>query len=347
MSFQGSKTAPILGLFEQRFDGDDALMRLARLRFQQVGMGIEIHGGTPETIDRALSFKPSPDTPVVVHLPRQFNLTDSSARDQIVLLARQQAGKAIGFVIHDHPDLARQPREYQAAARELDTRLSAIPDSPKVFIEYAAGLEPAAFVDFFRGIKSSACLGPGIDIGHLGIRAIRSAYAASRSGEDICSLKSLPSRWPELIDDIEAAKQTALPAALNTICELGRLNLPAHFHLHDGHPLSTFSPYGVSDHLGFLSQIPIPFEHQGRRALAPMFGPAGLAKIKRAALEAFGAARLSFTLEIHPTGEQLDLADAAPFFSHWTDQTNARKTQHWLSLLAQNHALFAGMDRPD
>ena len=50
--------------------------------------------------------------------------------------------------------------------------------------------------------------------------------------------------------------------------------------------------------------------------------------------------RLSFTLEIHPTGGRLGLADAAGLFRHWTDKTNAEQMNHWLSVLQVNHALL-------
>ena len=41
-----------LGLFEKRIEGDDALMELARLRFQQAKMGAEMHAATPEQLER-------------------------------------------------------------------------------------------------------------------------------------------------------------------------------------------------------------------------------------------------------------------------------------------------------
>jgi len=70
-----------------------------------------------------------------------------------------------------------------------------------------------------------------------------------------------------------------------------------------------------------------------------MFGPAGLARIVAKAIEAIRD--VSFTLEIHPTGERLLLGeDAAPLFGHWRDKTNAEQMNHWLSVLARNHALL-------
>ena len=77
---------------------------------------------------------------------------------------------------------------------------------------------------------------------------------------------------------------------------------------------------------------------RGRRSTPLMFGPAGLGRLVAKAIEAIG--RVSFTLEIHPTGERLSLGDAAPLFGHWLDKTNAEQMNHWLSVLGRNHALL-------
>src|SRR5437879_4110115 len=61
-----------LGLFEKRIDGDNCLMELARRRFQQTGMGAEMHACTPDQLDWLMKFRPE-DVAVVVHLARDFN----------------------------------------------------------------------------------------------------------------------------------------------------------------------------------------------------------------------------------------------------------------------------------
>ena len=127
---------------------------------------------------------------------------------------------------------------------------------------------------------------------------------------------------------------------LNVIQALGRLEKPLHFHLHDGHPLSTISPFGVSDHLSFLVEIPIPFEYKGRRSLDPMFGPSGLSRIVTESLQLLGPDRVFFTLGIHPAEGRLPLANADYLFNHWRDKTNAERMNYWLSILAQNHKLL-------
>ena len=142
------------------------------------------------------------------------------------------------------------------------------------------------------------------------------------------------------MSEVEVAVNSALPTVLNLIQTIGALGKPVHFHLHDGHPLSTFSPFGVSDHLSFLTAIPVGFDWRGRRTLPLMFGPAGLAQIVSHALRINAGKLLSFTLEIHPTAGQLPLGDASTLFSHWRDKTNAQKMNHWLSVLGENHRLL-------
>src|SRR5262249_30762440 len=145
---------------------------------------------------------------------------------------------------------------------------------------------------------------------------------------------------PGLMPDVQAAVHSALPTLLKLINELGQTGKPVHFHLHDGHPLSTFSPFGVADHLSFSAEIPLRFEYRGRKSVGTMYGVEGLREIASVATKAIGAERASFTMEIHPTFEQLPLdSSAASLFGHWTDKTNAEKMNHWLAILSQNAAV--------
>jgi hypothetical protein len=332
--------SPTLGLFEKRIEGDDSLLELARLRFQQAGMGAEMHAGAPAQLEALLRFRPSSQAPVTVHLPRHFNLVEQAACDRIAEFARCFAGRVRGLILHDHAAMADQPAEYFRAARELNLRLAADGTVPMVFIEYAAGLPPDRFADFFRSIGDFEHLSACIDVGHVGIRQVRKAYAESHDGEDVCALKSNPAMLPQVMEDVNSAVKTALPTVVKLIEHLGSLRKPVHFHLHDGHPLSTFSPFGVSDHLSFLSEIPLPFEFHGRHSAPLLFGPVGLRRITETALGAIGSERMTLTLEIHPTFERRALGDAAPLFAHWGDLMNAETMNHWLSVLTQNHALL-------
>jgi hypothetical protein len=264
---------------------------------------------------------------------------DQGARDEILKYARHFKERLEGMVLHDHPALVSQRTEYLDAAVRLNEELSQIQGSPVLFIEYAVGLRPEDFVQFFKTAAGLQRIGTCIDIGHVGIRAAQTAYAASHPG-DICALKTQPADLARLMPEVDAAVDFAVSEVLALIRNVAALNKPLHFHLHDGHPLSTFSPFGVSDHLSFFREIPLGFEYRGRRAVPTMFGPSGLGKVVQAALASTDQARLSFTIEIHPEGERLPLGEAAPLFSHWTDKTNAEQMNHWLTVLSGNHALL-------
>jgi hypothetical protein len=337
-----------LGLFEKRFEGDDALLELARWRFQQARMGAEMHAATPQQLEEMMRFRPSfvkntteggpaNDLPVVVHLPRHFNLLNEEHCKQIAGMASAFAGRIYGLVIHDHPDLVSRSEEFVRATQAIESRLAQIPACPLLFVEYAAGLEPRMFTRFFESIHELTHISSCIDVGHVGIKQARNTFASTHPGEDICALKSQPSRIPELISDIETAVGSGLPTVLDLIETLGKIGKPVHFHLHDGHPLSTFSPYGVSDHLSFLMELPLNFDYRGRCSVPLMFGRAGLQQIAKKAVQSIGRERISFTLEIHPLAGQLSLGDAAPLFSHWIDKTNAERMNHWLAVLSENH----------
>jgi hypothetical protein len=329
-----------LALFEKRFAGDDALLRLAQAKFKEAGMGAEVHAGTPEQLQEILKFRPSLTLPVVVHLPRSFDLVEATCRQQIVELV-QRCGESIdGVVLHDHSAIPARHADYVAAAWKLEEMLEDLGEGPMVFVEYAAGLEPGSFTRFFRDILDLERVSACIDIGHVGIRAARAVYARQHGGEDVCGLKSQGQRLPHLIGDVQASVAAGASAVFELIDLILATRKAVHFHLHDGHPLSAFSPFGVADHLSFGTEIPLPFEYQGRRGLPTMFGQEGLSKLVAHALHQSGARGVSFTLEIHPTEKRLALGDSASFFSHWADLTNAERMNQWLEDLTRNHEVL-------
>lgn len=340
MSILAQSKVRTLGLFEKRIEGDDCLMELARLRFQEAGMGAEMHADTPEHLVHVMGFRPWEDAPVVVHLARGFNLAEEPSRKRISDFAARFAGQVYGLVLHDHATMSIRKKDYIAAAWKMDDQLEKTSQCPMLFIEYAAGLDPDDFARFFSAIPDLDRISACIDIGHVGIREARAAYARSHGGEDICALKAQSARLPAVMADVQDAVSSGAVAVLDLVQRIAALKKPVHFHLHDGHPLSTFSPFGVSDHLSFLTEIPLSFEYGGRRAVAPMFGPAGLSKLVTRAVELMGPRRTSFTLEIHPTGERLPLDQAASLFEHWSDKANAEKMNHWLAVLTRNHQLL-------
>ena len=340
MSSNEQQKVKTLGLFEKRFDGDNCLMDLARRRFMEAGMGAEMHAGTTEHLDWSMSYRLGAEVPLTVHLPRDFNLMEAQSRARILAFATRYAGRVYGFVLHDHTTLATHRKDYIDAAWELDDCLQRVVGCPMVFVEYAAGLEPGDFAGFFEAIPDLDRIGACIDIGHVGMRAARAAYAKCHGGEDICALKSQTVRLQQVMPEVDAAVTSAPAVVLDLVERISGFKKPVHFHLHDGHPLSTFSPFGVSDHLSFLAEIPLNFEYRGTRTLAPMFGSTGLGTLVSRAVTLMGRDRISFTLEIHPTGERLSLGDAASLFDHWADKSNAEKMNHWLAVLGMNHLLL-------
>jgi hypothetical protein len=244
------------------------------------------------------------------------------------------------MVLHDHAAMASRQNDYVAAAWKLENELERFAGCPMLFIEYAAGLEPKDFVRFFRSILDLDHISACIDISHVGIQAARDSFAQTNRGEDVCSLRSRgPGLTPRILE-VQAAVAAGAEAVLELIEMIATLKKPVHFHLHDGHPLSTFSQFGVADHLSFFTEIPLSFEHNGRRTVPPMFGPAGLTALVARTIKLITARRVSFTLEIHPTGERLALGESLPLFKRWSDKTNAEKMNHWLDVLSRNHRLL-------
>ena len=309
-------------------------------------MGAEMHPTTPDDLEKAMWFRPSlvsepgaepapPGRDLTVHLPRGLVLPEAQSR--ILEFAARFAGRVYGMVLHDHPDLASRPGPYLEAVRDLDRLLARIPQRPWLFIEYAAGLDVAVYRAFLESARDFQRIGACIDVGHIGIWRARQAFAKLHPDTDVCALKREPARVPGLMSEVQAAVDESLPAVLELIGGLGPLGKPTHFHLHDGHPLSTFSRYGVSDHLSFLTRIPLGFDYQGHRTAPLMFGPAGLSRIVRRALDTLGPNRASFTLEIHPPDGRLPLdSEAALLFRHWVDKTNAERMNLWMATLAEN-----------
>lgn len=331
----------LLALFQKRIGGDDALLKLAGLRFSEAGLGMECYAETPDELRALLTFKPAPESPVTVHLPRQIDLFDPGSRSLILEFARCFKGEVFGLVVHDQPEAAVHFDGYVDALHRVETGLREIGNPPYLFVEYAAGLEPELFIKLLKAIRDFEWVSGCIDTGHLGLWYVRKNYSRKYPGEDVCALTPLDSRLPEVIEDVRAAMCSAADEVLYVIQELARLGKPLHFHLHDGHPLSTLSPFGVSDHLSFLNEIPIPFEYRGKKSLRPMYGPSGLSKMVTKSLKFLGPDQVSLCLEIHPTEGRLPLGNAAHLFDHWTDKGNAERMNFWLSVLAHNHVLLS------
>jgi hypothetical protein len=331
----------IFGLFQKRIDGDDALLELARLRFKQSNLAVELYAENPQALEWLLNFKPYPHTPATVHLSRKINLFDPSAVSMIVDFAKAFQGRVYGFVIHDQREMALDVERYKLAAERLNARLETIQSCPKLFIEYACGLEPDGFVSFFQSIENLQGISCCIDIGHVGISRARKVFRQFHHNVDVWKFKPNHPELPNVINDVDYAVKSALPTALEIIDALKAIDKPLHFHLHDAHPISTFSRYNVCDHLSFFQTFPIPFLFNGTTELDPMYGPSGLSKIVFHAFNKPNFAPTTLTLEIHPIIEgRKSLDDGAYLFNHWTDKTNAEQMNRWLSVIVDNYRLL-------
>ncbi|HTT55310.1 MAG TPA: hypothetical protein VMH35_28295 [Streptosporangiaceae bacterium] len=328
---------PVHGLFQRRVAGDDALLRLARLRFAQMGLGAEVYAGSPDELGHALRFVPPHPSLPLVHLDRGVNVLHEPGRAVVAEFADRFAGRVAGLVVHDKREMAAQTDQLVAGMRELNARLCQRPGAPFVYLEYAAGLEPAWFVEVAERLQDAERISCCLDVGHLGIRQASASFARSHPGLSLGDLGPGDSRLPEVVAGVQDAVGSALPCVLDVTRSIGRLGKQFHFHLHDGHPLTP----GLHDHFTFLTRLPIPFAYQGVRSLGMMYGPGGLASIVRGAVEACGPRGVSFTLEIHQVEGRLPLADAARLFSHWRDLTNAERMNYWLSVLGENAILMS------
>lgn len=329
----------ILALFQKRIEGDDALLDLAQQRFRRAGLGAEFYAENPDELDHLMGFSPGGDTLPMVHLPRGTDLCQEGGR-QLVLGFAERFGKRVsGLIVHDQKEIRDRFDGYLAALKRVEAGLGKIRPSPFLFIEYAAGLRPDLFVRLFEAARHLEKISTCLDTGHLGLWQVRNAYGRKHPGEDVCALEPSNPTLLGRIDDVQEATGSALNKLVEVIHGIGNLGKPLHFHLHDGHPLSTFSEFGVSDHLSFLTRIPIPFEYKGSRTLRPMYGPEGLSKIVGESLSRLSPDRISFTLEIHPTEGRRPLGEDAHLFEHWKVKDNAERMNCWLSVLEENQKL--------
>jgi hypothetical protein len=324
-------------LFQQRVDGDDALLKLAGLRFAQMGLAAEVHARTPDQLEYVLQFVPSHARLPVVHLDRGINVLHGRDRAVVREFADRFAGRVAGLVVHDKREMAAQTDRLLAALRKLNARLCERPDGPLVFLEYAAGLDRGWFVEVAERLQAAERVSCCIDVGHIGLRQAAARFADRHPGLNLRKLSPVDDRLPDLVADVQDAVGSALPHVLDVTRSLARLGKHLHFHLHDGHPLVP----GLRDHFSFLTRLPIPFSFQGRQSLSMMYGPGGLASIVSAAIEACSPRGASFTIEVHQVEGRLPLTDAAWLFPHWRDTTNAERMNYWLSVLSENAMLIS------
>lgn len=325
------KRPPLLALFHKKVAGDDALLRLAQLRFNEAGLGPEYYADSVSDLEHHMGFCPDFTKDIFLHLPRELNAFEEGSGKYVRELAGAFRGHVTGLILHDQEEAAHSALEYESAIRSL---ASQIKGGPRLYIEYAVGLDPHIFINLIKSLKEVENIGACLDIGHIGMKQIFSAYSLKTGGGNILALRSSKKLTASNLEDVEEAKKSALPVVLEMIEELGSLGKPVHFHLHDGHPLSRLSPFGLTDHLSFYEKTPLPFQWKGE--IDPMFGTQGLAKIIEASLTRIGAHQLTYTLEMHPAMRRLPLGNGAPLFTAWEDLTNAEIMNDWLWELKKN-----------
>lgn len=329
---------PLHALFQRRIDGDDALLRLARRRFEEAGLAAEVYAGSSAELEAVLRFVPDGARPPMVHLSREIDLIEPEGEARVARLAGRFGDRVSGFVVHDRRHLPARLPELLAASQRLSGVLSAA-GGARLFVEYAAGLPLERFAAVGEALRDVDRVSLCIDTGHVGIRQARWEFErlCPAAGRDLAVLDVADPDLPALVDDVQAAVATALGAVLALVRALAGQRKPLHFHLHDGHPLVR----GLADHYGFLLRLPTPFRHAGKASLDPLFGVNGLRQIVRTVAGALTAPGSSFTLEIHDHAGRLPLAPAEVdgLFAHWRDLTHAERMNFWLRELAENATL--------
>ena len=326
----------VRGLFQRHVNGDDAVLRLAQLRFAESGMAAELYADTPEQLENELRFLPPHPALPVVHLNRHINLLREDGQSLVEAFIRQFRGRLLGLVIHDRAEMAAQIPQVVSAMNKV-TAAGRRRGSPTLFLEYAAGMEPESFVELAQQLAEIHDASVCIDIGHIGIRESRRRLAQMHTKLDLDTLRKEAGHVSELISDVQSATRSSLEVVLDMIRILGKIEKPLHFHLHDGHPLIP----GLADHFSFLARLPVPFVWEGRLSLEPMYGLRGLSQVLNTIARNCPSDRSSITLEVHQSEGRLPLGNATMLFAHWEDLTNAERMNYWLSVLANNHAIAA------
>ena len=125
---------PLRALFQRRVDGDDALLELARLRFDQAGLAAEVYADTPEQLEWVLGFAPERPHRPVVHLSRQVNLLEPRGRATVETFADRFGGRVAGLVVHDKAAMGQRTGDLVAGLTDLGARLERQSDGPMLFL---------------------------------------------------------------------------------------------------------------------------------------------------------------------------------------------------------------------
>jgi len=126
--------------------------------------------------------------------------------------------------------------------QELGGRLEREKNFPFLFLEYAAGLEPAWFVEVMEGASGRPSHGSAAaSTSAMSASAACTSFAHQHPGLELWTLSAEDDRLPALATDVQRAIETALPTVLEMSARSGRWQALA-LHLHDGLRSSAVSP---------------------------------------------------------------------------------------------------------
>src|SRR6266550_4786867 len=165
----GEASGYVHALFQQRVDGDEALLRLAELRFAQMGTAAEVYADTPDQLEHVLRFVPPHPRLPVVHLSRGVNVLHGRDRALVREFADRFAGRVAGLVVHDKREMGAQTDRLLAGMRELNGRLCQRPGSPLVFLEYAAGRDRRWFIEGAERLQAPERVSCCMTVGTIGL----------------------------------------------------------------------------------------------------------------------------------------------------------------------------------
>lgn len=326
----------INGLLNYHIEGDDALLYLGRDRYERAGMGAEIHPSNPDHLSQILKVLPNGRSSTV-HLPYSVAL-DHDDTDIIRDFVFAGGSEISGYVLHDTMLYREDLDKGLEYIKKLSGKLQGKSDGV-VYVEYAVGLPFEVYYDLAQKIKDLPNIGVCIDIGHLAINATVADFYKKHPSIYVRDLKPDSDMSMETYHKIDESVCNGRRDSFSIIEALCKVGASVHFHLHDGHPMSTFSPYGVCDHLPFFWEIPTFLPEVG--SIGGIYGILGLRRVLEIALGNISDEKLTFTLEIHPQPGQKELdIELLQYFSNWTDLTNAKSMNFWMDLVIQNAMIF-------
>ncbi len=112
----------VLGIFHRQIEGDHHLLELAQRRFDEAGLGAELHPESVAEVVAALEFRPQRERRYTMHLPRHVDLVADEGRRLVAAFANRGRTDAYGIVVHDQKEAATRPDDYVRAAGLVEGR---------------------------------------------------------------------------------------------------------------------------------------------------------------------------------------------------------------------------------